>query len=71
MTVRWKPLIVLTGLFLVVAVMSLLAFAFALPGKAEDVLPKARADAEAQSVRERRDPLPPRPPARPQERRDP
>jgi cellulose synthase operon protein C len=47
MTVRWKPLIVLSGLFLVVAVMSLLAFAFALPGKAEDVLPKARADAKA------------------------
>ena len=47
MTVRWKPLIVLTGLFLVVAVMSLLAFAFALPGKADDFLPKARADAKA------------------------
>lgn len=47
MTVRWKPLIVLTGLFLVVAVMSLLAFAFALPGKVEDFLPKARADSEA------------------------
>lgn len=47
MTVRWKPLIVLTGLFLVVAVMSLLAFAFALPGKVGDFLPKAQADAEA------------------------
>jgi predicted Zn-dependent protease len=43
MTVRWKPLIVLTGLFLVVAAMSLLAFTFAMPGKTDEILPKARA----------------------------
>ena len=42
MTVRWKPLIVLTGLFLVVAAMGLLAFAFALPRNSGDLLKKAR-----------------------------
>lgn len=48
MTVRWKPLIVLSGLFLVVAVMGLFAITYVLmPGRAEDVLPRARADAQA------------------------
>ncbi len=42
MTVRWKPLIVLSGLFLVIAVMGLLAITYALPGRAEDRLPRAR-----------------------------
>ncbi len=48
MTVRWKPLIVLSGLFLMIGVMGLLAITFALaPGKAEDLLPKARESAKA------------------------
>lgn len=47
MTVRWKPLIVLSGLFSVIAVMGLLAITYAMPGRAEDRLPRARASAKA------------------------
>ena len=47
MTVRWRPLIVLSGLFLIVAVMGLLAITYALPGRSEQVLPQARKDAKA------------------------
>lgn len=43
MTVRWKPLIVLSGLFLVVAVFGLLAVTLDLiPANAAEVLPQAR-----------------------------
>jgi len=45
MTVRWKPLLVLSGLFLVIAVVGLLAMAVALaPRGAADFLAKARAE---------------------------
>ena len=47
MTVRWKPLIVLSGMFLVIAMMGLLAITYAMPGRAEDRLPRARAAARA------------------------
>ncbi|MDB5350388.1 MAG: hypothetical protein JWN86_1635 [Planctomycetota bacterium] len=47
MTVRWKPLIVLSGLFLISAVMGLLAITYAWPGRSEDVLPQAQKDAKA------------------------
>src|SRR4051794_32799793 len=48
MTVRWKPLIVLSGLFLLTGLMGLLAIVYALmPGRSEDILPLARAEAKA------------------------
>ena len=48
MTVRWKPLIILSGLFLVVAIGGLMAFAFAMgSGSAEEMLAQARAAREA------------------------
>ncbi|MBX6312725.1 MAG: tetratricopeptide repeat protein [Isosphaeraceae bacterium] len=44
MTVRWKPLIVLSGLFVVLAVVGLIAFTYALaPARPADLLPLARA----------------------------
>src|SRR5262245_47692997 len=49
MTIRWKPLIVLSGLFLVIAVTGLMAISFALaPGRAEDILKQARAEVKEQ-----------------------
>lgn len=43
MTVRWKPLIVLSGLFLIVAVFGLLAITMdLLPANAAEILPQAR-----------------------------
>jgi predicted Zn-dependent protease len=43
MTVRWKPLIVLSGLFLIIAVLGLMAITFELvPSRASDILPAAR-----------------------------
>ena len=42
MTVRWKPLIVLSVLFCLVAVLGLTAVMFALPGDAKSILPMAR-----------------------------
>ncbi len=48
MTVRWKPLIVLSGLFLVIAVLGLMAITFELvPGKSADILPLARQEWKA------------------------
>jgi tetratricopeptide (TPR) repeat protein len=48
MTVRWKPLIVLSGVFLVVAAAGLVAIGFALaPASAKDILPLARAEVKA------------------------
>jgi predicted Zn-dependent protease len=45
MTVRWKPLLVLSGLFVVIAVVGLLAMAYTLvPRGAADILPVARAE---------------------------
>ena len=45
MTVRWKPLLVLSGLFVVVAVIGLVAMAFTLvPRGSRDILPAARAE---------------------------
>jgi predicted Zn-dependent protease len=47
MSVRWKPLIILSGLFLIIAVFGLLAITMDLaPGGAE-ILPKARAEWKA------------------------
>src|SRR5262249_40539797 len=44
MTVRWKPLLILSALFLVIAVVSVIAFAYALvPRSSADILPMARA----------------------------
>lgn len=43
MTVRWKPLLILSGLFLVIAVVSVIAFAYTLvPRNSADILPAAR-----------------------------
>jgi len=43
MTVRWKPLLVLSGLFLVIAVVGVIAIAYTLmPRGANDILPQAR-----------------------------
>jgi predicted Zn-dependent protease len=48
MSVRWKPLIILSGFFLVVAAGGLIAFMFAMrPGKASEILPLARKEADA------------------------
>jgi tetratricopeptide (TPR) repeat protein len=48
MTVRWKPLIVLTALFVLLAAAGLFAFTRVLfPARAEDLLPLARAEAES------------------------
>ncbi|AGA25824.1 hypothetical protein Sinac_1442 [Singulisphaera acidiphila DSM 18658] len=44
MTVRWKPLLVLSGLFLVIAVVGVVAIAYTLiPRGSSDILPQARA----------------------------
>ncbi|HWE39747.1 MAG TPA: tetratricopeptide repeat protein [Isosphaeraceae bacterium] len=49
MTVRWKPLMVLSGLFVVIAVVGLAAIVLAMlpAGRAEDLLPAARAERAA------------------------
>jgi tetratricopeptide (TPR) repeat protein len=49
MTVRWKPLMVLSGLFVVIAVLGLAAIVLAMlpAGRAEDLLPAARAERAA------------------------
>jgi tetratricopeptide (TPR) repeat protein len=48
MSVRWKPMIILSGLFLVLGAVGLLAMlAVIVPKRAEDVLPIARADVRA------------------------
>ena len=48
MTVRWKPLLVLTGLFFVVAIVGLIAMtATLIPRSAQRVLKQARAAAGA------------------------
>lgn len=48
MTVRWKPLLVLSGLFAVIAVVGFGAIAYTLmPRGAADILPSARADRAA------------------------
>ena len=48
MTVRWKPLLVLSGLFLVTAVMGLMAIVYAMmPRGSADLLGLARADRQA------------------------
>ncbi|SIO65453.1 Tetratricopeptide repeat-containing protein [Singulisphaera sp. GP187] len=44
MTVRWKPLLVLSGLFLVIAIVGVVAIAYTLiPQGSSDILPQARA----------------------------
>jgi predicted Zn-dependent protease len=49
MTVRWKPLLILSGLFLVIALVGLAAMAYTLvPRGAADILLSARADRSAQ-----------------------
>lgn len=48
MTVRWKPLLVLSGLFLVIAVIGVVAITYTLmPRGSADILPLARADRDA------------------------
>ena len=48
MTVRWKPLLVLSGLFVVIAVVGVVAIASKLlPRGAADILPSARAERAA------------------------
>jgi Flp pilus assembly protein TadD len=48
MTVRWKPLFILSGLFFVVAVLGVIAMAWTLvPRSAQGVLKQARAAAAA------------------------
>jgi predicted Zn-dependent protease len=48
MTVRWKPLIVLSGLFLVIAVLGLLAITFEMvPSRSSDIVALARAEWKA------------------------
>ena len=46
MTVRWKPLIVMSGLFLVIAALGLIAFAI-LPSDSRDLVAQARAEWKA------------------------
>src|SRR4051794_1490435 len=44
MTVRWKPLLVLSGLFLIIAVIGVVAIVFTLvPRGSSNILPQARA----------------------------
>src|SRR4051794_18075774 len=48
MTVRWKPLLILSGLFLVTAVLGVIAMVYSMaPGGAGDILPVARAERSA------------------------
>src|SRR4051812_17919166 len=48
MTVRWKPLLILSGLFLVIAALGLLAMVYTPSGRgAADILPLARAERDA------------------------
>jgi predicted Zn-dependent protease len=48
MTVRWKPLLVLSGLFVMIAVLGFIAIAFTMvPRGAGDILPTARAERSA------------------------
>lgn len=48
MTVRWKPLLVLSGLFLVIAVVGVVTIAYTLiPRSSKDILPQARASRAA------------------------
>jgi predicted Zn-dependent protease len=48
MTVRWKPLLILSGLFLVIAVVGVIAIVFTLvPRGSADILPAARAERAA------------------------
>src|SRR3954451_24802334 len=48
MTVRWKPLLILTGLFVVIAVVGVIAMAYTLvPRGSADILPVARAERAA------------------------
>src|SRR5207248_1157777 len=48
MTVRWKPLLVLSGLFLIIAVIGVVAIVFTLvPRGSADILPQARAERAA------------------------
>ncbi len=53
MTVRWKPLLILSGLFVMIGVLGLMAMAFALaPSKTEDMLAKARNDRDSKKYEE-------------------
>ena len=48
MIVRWKPLLILSGLFVVIAVVGLAAMAYTLvPRSSADILPVARAERSA------------------------
>src|SRR6478609_2277666 len=48
MIVRWKPLLFLSGLFVVIALIGVVAMAFTLiPKKSADILPAARAERAA------------------------
>ena len=48
MTVRWKPLLILSGLFVVIAIVGVIAMAYTLvPRGSADILPLARAERAA------------------------
>ena len=52
MTVRWKPLLAISGLFLVIGIMGLLAMVYALaPSNAPELLAKARKARAAHKLR--------------------
>ena len=72
MTVRWKPLLILSGLFFVVAVVGVIAMAWTLvPRSATGVLKAGPGRGRRGAVRGRRDLLQAGPSVRSQERGDP
>ena len=71
MTVRWKPLLILSGLFVAVALIGVVAISFTLaPRSSQSVLKRPRCPRRRAS-RQRRDPFQASPSARNQERGDP
>ena len=72
MTVRWKPLLILSGVFSVVAVVGVIAMAWSLvPRSAQGVLKQARTAAAAGRFDDAVIYFKQAPPVRRQERRDP
>ena len=69
MTVRWKPLLILSGLFLAVALVGVVAITVTLvPRSSQGILKRARAARAGESLRGRRDLLQASSSARGQER---
>ena len=72
MTVRWKPLLILSGLFVVVALVGVIAITMTLVPRSSAGLPEAREGGPGgRPLRRCRDPLQAGTPDRRQERRDP